>query len=150
MYEEYSRQSLPSKQYRELLGSALCVFNSNNSFVIENILRITDEADWYELIDKPSGRISQTLKKNSHAIPDTILELFSKLVEMRNRIIHSFQITIENKMQILATKTPINQGNRQFVITEEYLLNFIRENEKLSDLLYEWRNSLNEGIKVSL
>ena len=38
MYEEYTRQSLPSKIYRELLGSAMCVFNSNNCFVIENIL----------------------------------------------------------------------------------------------------------------
>ena len=25
MYESYTRQSLPSKQYRELLGTALCV-----------------------------------------------------------------------------------------------------------------------------
>lgn len=40
MYEEYSKQALPSKKYRELLGSALCVFNSNNSFIIENILRV--------------------------------------------------------------------------------------------------------------
>lgn len=39
MYEDYTRQSLPSKEYRELLGSALCVFNSNNAFIIENILR---------------------------------------------------------------------------------------------------------------
>ena len=38
MYENYTRQSLPSRKYRELLGSAVCVFNSNNSFVIENIL----------------------------------------------------------------------------------------------------------------
>lgn len=40
MYEKYSRQALPEKQYRELLGSALCVFNSNNSFIIENILKM--------------------------------------------------------------------------------------------------------------
>ena len=40
MYEEYSRQALPSKRYRELLGSSICVFNSNNQFIIENILSI--------------------------------------------------------------------------------------------------------------
>jgi hypothetical protein len=28
MYEEYTRQPLPPKKYRELLGSALCVFNN--------------------------------------------------------------------------------------------------------------------------
>jgi len=43
MYEEYSKQALPSKKYRELLGSALCVFNSNNAFIIENILRVDNE-----------------------------------------------------------------------------------------------------------
>lgn len=42
MYEHYSRQCLPSKKYRELLGSAVCVFNSNNSFIIENILGCVD------------------------------------------------------------------------------------------------------------
>ena len=38
MYEKYSRQALPEKDYRELLGTAICVFNSNNAFVIENII----------------------------------------------------------------------------------------------------------------
>jgi hypothetical protein len=51
MYENYTRQALPSKKYRELLGSALCVFNANNAFVIENILRSDDnhsstQANW--------------------------------------------------------------------------------------------------------
>lgn len=40
MYEDYTRQSLPEKYYRELLGTALCVFNSNNAFIIETILRM--------------------------------------------------------------------------------------------------------------
>lgn len=40
MHELYTKQSLPDKEYRALLGSALCVFNSNNAFIIENILRI--------------------------------------------------------------------------------------------------------------
>lgn len=39
MYEEYSRQAVPKKDYRELLGSAICVFNSNNAFIIENVIR---------------------------------------------------------------------------------------------------------------
>lgn len=39
MYESYTRQSLGSKEYRELLGTAQMVFNANNAFIIENILR---------------------------------------------------------------------------------------------------------------
>ena len=34
MYEKYTRQSLPNDDYRELLGSAISVFNSNNAFII--------------------------------------------------------------------------------------------------------------------
>ena len=52
MYENYSRQSLPTKEYRELLGSALCVFSSNNGFIIENIINTDDSFNWYDLIDE--------------------------------------------------------------------------------------------------
>ncbi|WP_231559178.1 MULTISPECIES: hypothetical protein [Bacillus] len=66
IYEEYSNQSLPSRKYRELLGSAICVFNSTNVFFIENILK-KDEGNWFnwqELIDYTSGQHSQTNKGN--------------------------------------------------------------------------------------
>ena len=133
MYENYSRQSLPTRRYRELLGSAICVFNSNNQFVIENILRIDNSNyNWYELIDKTSGQLTkpilETITKNSD---EEISSLFSNLVSKRNRIIHSFQITYENE-QILRTK---DKNHQQYNITEEYLLEFIRENENLSGLL---------------
>lgn len=47
MYESYTKQSLPTKQYRELLGSAVFVFNSNNAFIIENILNY-DNSNKYD------------------------------------------------------------------------------------------------------
>jgi len=61
MYEKNSRQALPSKEYRELLGTAICVFNSNNQFIIENILRndVNSSYNWYELIDRSSGDLSE-------------------------------------------------------------------------------------------
>ena len=62
---QYSRQSLPSKQYRLLLGTALSVFSSNNGFIIENILNTDSSYSWYELIDKESGKLIK-------AIEDTI------------------------------------------------------------------------------
>ena len=137
MYEKYSRQSLPPKKYRELLGSAICVFNSNNQFVIENILR-EDSANynWYDLIDKTSGQltnaIGETITKKSDK---NISSLFSSLVSKRNRIIHSFQITYENE-QILSTK---DKQHKQYIITEDYLLKFIKENEELSSMLHKFR-----------
>lgn len=147
MYESYTRQALPSKEYRELLGSAVCVFNSNNAFVIENILH-TDSVNfnWYRLIDKKSGQLVDDIKRTITNVAGVDIEdLFSELVEMRNRIIHSFQVTYEGE-QVLATKTKVNKGNKQFIITEEYLLDFIKKNERLSDLLNDYRKQLGVSI----
>ena len=139
MYENYTRQSLPTKEYRELLGSAICVFNSNNSFIIENILR-EDEGrnySWYDLIDKTSGQLKDAINDTiTTKAGSEIAQIFSDLVDKRNRIIHSFQITNDDKEQILATK---DKQHNQFVITKEYLLDFIKGNEVLSDKLYTFR-----------
>lgn len=139
MYENYTRQSLPAKEYRELLGSEICVFNSNNSFIIENVLREDGERNynWYDLIDKTSGQLKAAINDTiTTKAGSEIAQIFSDLVDKRNRIIHSFQITNDDKKQILATK---DKQHNQFVITKEYLLDFIKANEVLSDKLYTFR-----------
>ena len=120
MYETYSKQSLPEKEYRELLGTALCVFSSNNGFLIENIIRTNvSPASWYDLIDKTSGQLkkhlSSTISKKSGN--KDIENLFLEIVEMRNRIIHGFRITSKEGEQILATKERKENGHLQFEIT---------------------------------
>lgn len=141
MYQNYTKQSLPTKKYQELLGSALCVFSSNNGFIIENILKTDDLFDWCELIDKESGRLKEAISKTiSNRCGNTEIEdLFLEIVDMRNRIIHGFRITSKSGEQILATKTRKKDGNVQFEITKEYLMKFIQKNEKLSELLHEYR-----------
>ena len=147
MSESYTLQALPSKKYRELIGTAICVFNSNNSFVIENILRTdqTGEYDWHQLIDKTSGDLAPAIKKTITASSNTtISKLFGDIIAIRNRIAHSFQITAPAGMtdkpdnQILATKY---KNGRQEIITEEYLLNFINLNQELSTKLHQFRGS---------
>lgn len=147
MCESYTRQALPSKKYRELLGSAVCVFNSNNAFVIENILHTNNtDYDWYSLTDNLSGSLIASVKATiTKKAGKEIEDLFSELVEMRNRIIHSFQVTYEGE-QVLATKTRVNKGNKQFIIAEEYLLDFIKKNERLSVLLNDYRKRLEVSI----
>ena len=141
MYESYTRQALPNKKYRELLGSALCVFNSNNAFIIENILQCDDlgKNNWGMLIDLESGhlkgRVHDVITARCGEAVDT---LFAQLILMRNRIIHSFQITKDGQ-QMLATKEREKDGGKQFVITEEYLLDFIKKNEDMSTLLHDFR-----------
>ncbi len=132
MYEEYSKQTLPSKKYRELLGSALCVFNSNNSFIIENILRVDNEHyNWFDLIDKTSGNLLPVIVETIISVTQNnkISMLFNELVNTRNRIVHSFQITDEYGNQLLATK---EKNGNQYRITEEILFEFIKKNEILS------------------
>ena len=139
MYEAYTRQALPSKEYRELLGSALCVFNSNNAFIIENVLRVDEhnQYDWYELIDLESGKLKIPIKNTiTEKSDENIANLFNELVTMRNRIVHSFQVTY-NDEQKLATK--VKGSGAQFVITEDYLMEFIKKNEQLSTALHCFR-----------
>ncbi|MBO6417448.1 selenium binding protein [Latilactobacillus sakei subsp. carnosus] len=139
MYEKYTRQSLPSKKYRELLGSSITVFNSNNSFMIENYLKIetSNSFDWYSLIDMTSGRLKNSVQSEIKKASNLkIMEKFEELVEKRNRIVHSFQITDIDGEQRLASK---DRNHVQFVITEDYLYQFIKENEELSEMLHKLR-----------
>ncbi|MCI0130023.1 hypothetical protein [Vagococcus sp. CY53-2] len=139
MYEKFTRQSLPSKKYRELLGSSITVFNSNTSFVIENYLKIetSNSFDWYSLIDMTSGRLKNSVQSEIKKASNLkIMEKFEELVEKRNRIVHSFQITDIDGEQRLASK---DRNHVQFVITEDYLHRFIKENEELSEMLHKLR-----------
>ncbi|WP_271554174.1 hypothetical protein [Enterococcus mundtii] len=139
MYEKYTRQSLPSKKYRELLGSSITVFNLNNSFIIENYLKIetSNSFDWYSLIDMTSGRLKNSVQSEIKKASNLkIMEKFEELIEKRNRIVHSFQITDMDGEQRLASK---DRNHVQFVITEDYLYQFIIENEELSDMLHKLR-----------
>lgn len=139
MYETYTRQSLPTKAYRELLGTALCVFNSNNAFVIENYLNEEPDGSWYQLIDKTSGGVYKKVKdKFLECGAETSLKLFELAIKKRDRIVHSFRITDSDGEQMLATKD--KDTGEQFVITDEYLINFIKLNQKLSDELNTFRS----------
>ena len=142
MYEPYTRQALPTKRYRELLGTCLCVFNSNYSFIIENYLATPGHPSytWYALIDLEAGKLKRRIDElSAQPLWSEISSLFSDLVTSRNRIIHSSQITNKENEQVLATKTREKDGNQQFEITEEYMLDFIRRNETLSSKLHQLR-----------
>ena len=144
MQEDYTRQALPSKMYRELLGSAVCVFNSNNAFIIENILKNdqTNKYNWYDLIDCTSGKLSSAIKDTITRQSNTdIAKTFNEIIGIRNRIMHSFQVTSYEQSddvngQILATKY---KDGTQEVITIDFLLDFIKKNENLSAKLHEFR-----------
>ena len=101
---------------------------------------ISGKYDWYHLTDLESGK----LRESVHNVISTqcgseVENLFVELIKRRNRIIHSYMITSSSNQQVLATKKPITDGNIQFEITEEYLLEFIKLNDKLSSMLHKIR-----------
>ena len=145
MYDEIlTRQSLPSEQYCYLLGVCMSVFASNFGFLIENILRLdnTDTENWYRLIDETAGsrKITNLLKRYSEFDTD-FQNLYADIVERRNRIIHGFRITSritsQSNEQILGTK--VKSTGEQFEITIDYLKEFIKQNEIISDKLHKIR-----------
>ncbi|WP_459524665.1 selenium binding protein [Leuconostoc lactis] len=143
MYEKYTRQALANRDYRELLGTTIYVFNSNNSFLIENFLNTDFEDEkvtWHTLVEKVSGNLSKIIRKNSDASSDLMkaLDLFDDLTGRRNRIVHSFPVTNKEEEQILATK---DKQNKQYYISKDYMMTFINDNEKLALMLDEIRNN---------
>ena len=132
-----TRQSLPSERYRLLLGTALSVFSSNNGFIIENILDTDSSYSWYELIDKESGRLMKHIEKTIANSNPAIAKKFGEIVEMRNRIIRGFRVTSLDGEQVIATK--VKSTGEQFIITEKYLIDFIKKNNELSDMLHNYR-----------
>ena len=58
-----ARISLPKDEYVYLLGMAISVFISNNSFIIENIINTDKSYSWQDLIDKESGNLNRLLLK---------------------------------------------------------------------------------------
>ena len=98
-----------------------------------------DEYDWWKLTDLEAGRLRQTIHNViSTRCGDEIETLFVDLIQRRNRIIHSYRITNSSKEQVLATK--VKGTGIQFEITEEYLLEFIKQNDILSNRLNNLRN----------
>lgn len=74
-----------------------------------------------------------------------IIELFYDLTIKRNRIVHSFPVTSykysdDPNGQILYTKE--KNSDKQFPIAKEYLIDFIKDNSKLSKLLHNLRDNL--------
>ena len=150
MYDtNLTRISLPSKKYCYLLGVAQCVFTSNVSLVIENILKLSNDSNWYKLIDSEAGTINREADKTiSKVSGPEIHDKFKKVISMRNRIIHGFRCTDNKGRQILGTKEKVS--GVQFYVDEKYLLDFINLNNELYDALDEYRNSHQEGYENNI
>lgn len=133
---DYSNKPLPDASYLRLLGKALYIFNNSNSYIIEKILHCEpDKYSWAELIDRNSGNLSYPIKHTiARGANEKIATKFEELVDVRNRIAHSFQIRDkETGKPILAARN--HKTGRQSILTVEYLERFIRKNEEFVKML---------------
>lgn len=142
MNESYCRQSLPKRKSRELVGTAICVINQNNSLIIEIYMKANNikQNEWYHFMKCTSGELKKEVKwffeKDEEG--KEIIQEFEKLVDMRNRIVHCFQYT-GNEEQKLRTVT---RDKKQYDIDDDYLLNFIKLNNELNEKLSNYRKAL--------
>lgn len=95
-------------------------------------------------MDLVSGKLDKAIEHTITKESNTeIASLFKDLVKRRNRIIHSFQITSSGE-QLLSTK---DLDHKQYPITEEYLMEFIVDNDLLSGKLHDLRVANKKKIK---
>lgn len=73
-------------------------FSINKSSIFENIIKTDSSNNWYKLIDKESGNLKQFILKtiSSKCANMDINDLFSEIINMRNRIIRGLRITAKN------------------------------------------------------
>lgn len=135
---DYKNKPLPSREYLQTLGKALYIFNNSNSYVIEMILHCEpDEYTWADLIDRNSGNLRYPIKQMiAKGVNGIIAEKFEELVEVRNRIAHSFQIRDKvTGKPILAARN--HKTGRQTTLTMKYLEKFIEDNIAFAKMLDE-------------
>ena len=77
------------------------------------------------------------IKKTIANSNPVIAKKFGEIVEMRNRIIHGFRVTSLDGEQVIATK--VKSTGKQFIITEKHLIDFIKKNDELSNMLHDYR-----------
>ena len=140
---------LPKDDYTYLLGASLFVFEGINAFVVENLgyTGLTEECDWYHLIDTAQRKYVCFIKKYIDSKLGTdIAGRFDQLLDERNRIVHGFPVT-NNCEQVLDTKTKhrkndLANSDKQHIITREEMQQFIADCMDLNIRLDDVRDRL--------
>ena len=136
-----TRQVTSDDEFIHLLGTSQWVFNSNCSFIIEMIDKEhhnNSSESCQRLLELTAGKLLDYKNIIITVLGEDIYNLFHKLVDDRNSIMHS----IPTGERIDNYTIPIYRNdtkNKYVRIDKSFLQNFIRENEQLSDKLYKFR-----------
>lgn len=136
-----TRQSTSDEEFLYLLGVCQWVFNSNFNFIIEMIDKEhhnKSNEKWTRLIELTAGELLNYKNKILTILGQDIYELFYELIDERNAIIHS--IPTGEKVDNYLVSIYRNDRKKSYIrIDKKYLIEFIKKNERLSDLIYEIR-----------
>lgn len=136
-----TRQSTSDDEFLLLLGISQWVFNSNCGFIIEMIDKEhhnNSSEPWNRLIELTAGNLLNYKNIIITILGKDIYNLFDKLVDDRNAIIHS--MPTGEKVDNYTIPIYRNDKKNKYVrIDKNFLKNFIKENEKLSDKIYKFR-----------
>ena len=136
-----TKQSTSDDEFLYLLGVCQWVFNSNFGFIIEMIDKEhhnNSDERWIDLIELTAGWLLNYKDKIITILGEEIYSLFSELVDKRNSIIHS--IPTGEKVDNYEIPVYRNDSKHKYVrIDKNYLIDFIKKNEKLSSLIHSFR-----------
>lgn len=136
-----TRQSTSDDEFLYLLGISQWVFNSNCGFIIEMIDKEhynNSSEPWHKLIEFTAGNLLNYKNIVITVLGKDIYNLFGKLVDDRNSIIHSMP-TGERADNYTIPIYRNDTKNKYVRIDKNFLKNFIKENEELSDKIYNFR-----------
>lgn len=127
---------LPKLDYTVLIGASIYCFDRCLSLTVEllNSQGYT-YLNWWKLTDETAGVISNDVKNHlddKSYINPKLYDDFNTLRHKRDRIVHAFPVTDNNKEQTLRTKIKGTDKNkddadRQFPITRDYMKDFIKQ-----------------------
>lgn len=136
-----TRQSTSDDEFLYLLGMSQWVFNSNCGFIIEMIDKEhhnNSNEHWIELIELTSGNLLNHKNMIISILGKDIYDIFNLLVDKRNTIIHSMP-TGEKVDDYVIPIYRNDKKNKYVKVDKKYLLEFIKENEKLCDKIHKFR-----------
>lgn len=138
---QITRQSTSDEELLYLLGISQWVFNSNCGFIIEMIHKEhhgNSNEPWIKFIELTSGNLLNYKKLIISILGQDLYDLFDLLVDKRNAIIHSMP-TGEKVDNYVIPIYRNDSKNKYIKIDKKYLIDFIKENEKLSDKIHSFR-----------
>ena len=134
------------------LGVAIYGFASVNSFMCEIISYLDTSKNRTELQNKESGKILDFFRHTTKVWKGVDIsgpakraaDSFEQLNTQRSDFVHSYPITNSSSEQILHRR--VDEKNKYFEVTNEFLDNFISRLTIVDDALYEIRGRVKPKI----